>query len=682
MTVLGDQGTAAGLARSYARRKWPVFPVHGIDDDGVCRCRKGESCDRPGKHPRTRNGLKDGTVDERDVALTWRKWPSANVGVVTGGTLVVLDVDPGHGGESTLAELEKEHGALPSTMQARTGGGGRHLYFSTAEPIPCSVGTKTAGLGVGLDVRGEGGYVVAPPSRHASGGSYSWLEDSADEPVEIPEWLAKMARKPQLEAAAGISDGDVSFFIKGQRATHLTQMAGSLRARGMVPSVILTTLLAENASRNRPPIGVDEIKRLVKSAQKWPPHPNRPTAKRNDDDPDWYTQLKTADKGALRKSPGNAAVILANDERWRGVLRYDAFADRINWMSKPPEGGGVGRPSVGNELKDVDLTYVAHWLAMTYGPDFSRESVAASVELAARDNTIHPVKAYLSGLTWDMNDRLGTWLHRYLKAEDCEYHSAIGLWWMISAVARVMRPGCQVDHMLVLEGLDQGEGKSTAGRVLGGDWSLGSLPDIRNKDVGHNLQGNWIIEVGELDAIRGANATRVKDFLTQVIDVYRPSYGRFFVRRPRQCVFLATTNDDTYLTDPSGARRFWPCRTRGLDRAALVRDRDQLWAEAVHRFKDGERWWPTADVAPLLNEQAEARAVIDTWENRISEWLSVRKWTTSYELLNQCIGIDIIHIQKRDEMRLAQILQRLKWKRSRRLVNNKRTWGYIPRNQG
>lgn len=179
--------TPLDAALAYAALGWPVFPVHAWVD-GKCTC--GKECEKPAKHPQTRNGFKDATTDERRIRAWWSRRPSANVGVSTGAAsgLAVLDIDPDHGGDESLAALLAEHGDLPETLVARTGGGGRHLYFRHPGEGK-RVRNSTGDLAPGLDVRGDGGYVVAPPSIHASGGSYEWTKKQA--PAALPGWLLR-----------------------------------------------------------------------------------------------------------------------------------------------------------------------------------------------------------------------------------------------------------------------------------------------------------------------------------------------------------------------------------------------------------------------------------------------------------------------------------------------------------
>ena len=172
---------AGKAAQEYARRfGWAVFPCHSIKD-GKCTCGK-KDCGSPGKHPRTRNGVKDASTDENQIESWWTQWPDANVAIAGGavsGGLVILDIDPDHGGADSFDELVDEHGQLPDTPEVLTGGGGRHLYFHSEKKIPNLVGVLP-----GLDLRGDGGYVIAPRSTHISGRQYEWEAESRPDAIK------------------------------------------------------------------------------------------------------------------------------------------------------------------------------------------------------------------------------------------------------------------------------------------------------------------------------------------------------------------------------------------------------------------------------------------------------------------------------------------------------------------
>jgi putative DNA primase/helicase len=250
---LSDLGEAA---LEYARRGIPVFPLHGIRD-GHCTCLR-PTCDpkKAGKHPRTTHGFKDATTDETTITQWWTEAPDANIGTPT-DWCTVLDVDPRNGGDATLHDLERRHGPLPYTPEVLTGGGGRHIYFRRA-PVRNGAGR----LGPGLDVKGDGGYVVLPPSQHASGRRY---EDEILAPLfetllaEIPPWilacLASSASGPGPSADAPIPEG--------RRNEALYRVGRSLHAKGLSRDAVGAALLAENRTRCRPPLSDAEVRSIA-----------------------------------------------------------------------------------------------------------------------------------------------------------------------------------------------------------------------------------------------------------------------------------------------------------------------------------------------------------------------------------------------------------------------------------
>ena len=171
-------------ALDYAQRGLRVFPLHTLAASGTCSCGDGH-CRSVAKHPRTTDGFLSATTDANQIRRWWKKWPDANIGIATGSGLGVLDVDPRHGGDETIEQIEREHDCLPNGYEVATGGGGRHLYFRVPD------GTPSRKLGTGVDFKAEGGYVVAPPSMHASGSEYSLLRSDAIEPA--PPWLLSVA---------------------------------------------------------------------------------------------------------------------------------------------------------------------------------------------------------------------------------------------------------------------------------------------------------------------------------------------------------------------------------------------------------------------------------------------------------------------------------------------------------
>jgi predicted P-loop ATPase len=322
-------------------------------------------------------------------------------------------------------------------------------------------------------------------------------------------------------------------------------------------------------------------------------------------------------------------------------------------------------PFTPRPLTDTDVVTVQRRLQRLDLKRVSTEVVHQAVDQRAHEHAFHPIRDYLSGLPWDGASRLIGFLPTYFGAAPTAYAAGVGAMFIISMVARVLQPGCKVDHMLVLEG-PQGALKSTACRILGGIWFSDNLPEIDSgKDVSQHLNGKWLIEVAEMHAMSRADTAKLKAFLTRDVERYRPSYGRKEVIEPRQCVFVGTTNKDTYLRDETGGRRFWPVKCGTIDVEALAVDRDQIFAEAVHLFHGGTPWWPDKDFEQqhVMPEQAE-RYEADCWEETIATYLQIKTRVTIGEVARN-LGIATDRIGTADQRRIAAALERLNWRRER-----------------
>lgn len=280
--------TLAERAIFYSKRGFAIFPLCTVEGDR-CSCGKavwrGEGrpdaphryCQSAGKHPvwpLAPHGVLDATTDPQLIREWWAVYPDANVGIATGDVsqLVVIDVDSGHGGEQTVANLEQRHGRLPDTWAVETGGGGFHLYFRM--PL-VQVRNSAGAIGPGVDVRGSGGYVVAPPSRHASGASYRWSASLHPQKValaDLPEWLLNRLAPGGHAASAG-SGPIPRTIVEGQRNSLLASAAGTMRRRGFCEEAILAALVIENKRRCQPPLDRQEIERIAKSIERYPPAP-------------------------------------------------------------------------------------------------------------------------------------------------------------------------------------------------------------------------------------------------------------------------------------------------------------------------------------------------------------------------------------------------------------------------
>ena len=262
---------------NYIHHGWYVVPIHGVmvgrDGELKCTCGKAD-CSSPGKHPTTPQGLKNATVKKDWIDAWWKKWPWANVGIVTGqlSGIVVIDIDPRHGGNDALDDLFVKHGAFPETVEVMTGGGGRHFYFKA----PSHQVKNSAGLiGSGIDVRGENGYVLAPPSEHISGNKYE-LEASSEPSMvglaEMPAWLFDYLNKPAPAKDVSVHHGEPgksSIIADGGRDNFMIACAGAMRRWGMTYEAIVSALRIDNQARCNPPLEDKDIVRIARSSMRY-----------------------------------------------------------------------------------------------------------------------------------------------------------------------------------------------------------------------------------------------------------------------------------------------------------------------------------------------------------------------------------------------------------------------------
>jgi predicted P-loop ATPase len=366
---------------------------------------------------------------------------------------------------------------------------------------------------------------------------------------------------------------------------------------------------------------------------------------------------------------GKPLAVLANALAAMRAVMPDAFAYnemlRAPLLMQPLEDRPEPMP---RPVTDVDVGVVQERLQHLGLKRLSKDIVHQAVDVRAHERRFHPVKDYLGGLQWDGVARLADLFPNYFGAEVTRYAQAIGPMFLISMVARIREPGCKADHLPVIEG-PQGTLKSSACQILGGDWFSDNLPDVTaGKDVSQHLRGKWLIEVSEMHAMSRAEATLLKAFITRTTERYRPSYGRKEVIEPRQCVFVGTTNRDTYLRDESGGRRFWPVKAGTIDVDALAHDRDQLFAEAVVRFRKGVRWWPDKDFERdhIMPQQA-ARYEADVWEENIATYLAnkIDGRVTVGQVAREGLGIETPKVGTAEQRRIAAAMEQIGWRRER-----------------
>lgn len=313
---------------------------------------------------------------------------------------------------------------------------------------------------------------------------------------------------------------------------------------------------------------------------------------------EWKAELEYTKSGKLLCNIANIILILENDPALAGHIVRDLFTG----MDSAKDGLPWNKNA--NQWTDTDDANLRVWLEKHYDIT-GKEKIADALTAVLTRHSHHPIRDYLNGLTWDGVPRLDRIIIDYMGAEDSELNRAMSRKHFVAAVARVFNPGCKYDYCLIMSGAE-GIGKSTLLRVMGGKWFNDSITTLEGKEGMEQLRRAWVVELGELSSIKRSDVEQVKAHLSKQVDIYRAAYARRVLEHPRQCVFCGTTNEALFLKGDTGNRRFWVIPVVAELRKykdwseAIRRDRDQLWAEAVHYYKQGE---------PLyLSEELEAQA--------------------------------------------------------------------------
>lgn len=344
---------------------------------------------------------------------------------------------------------------------------------------------------------------------------------------------------------------------------------------------------------------------------------------------------------------GNTALLIAQHPDLAGKIWRDTFRAQV-WHTLR----GTPEP-----WTDSDALRLTAWINQTLRlPKIGLPTVHHAVDLVAANESRNSVTEWLESLTWDGTPRLDHWLSDCLGVERTAYTMAVARNWLVSMVARAYRPGCQADHMPVLEGAS-GAGKSSALAVLGGEWYRAAPQAFGSKAFLEAIQGAWLVEIPDMVGFGRSEHTLIIAAITTRCDPYRASYGRVSEDHPRTCIFAATSETDQYLDDSRGRRRYWPLRCTEINLEVLRATRDQLFAEATVAFKQGSTWHLVPSVEASA-EQAE-REVVDVWDEIIERFLAGRTSTSLTEVVSEALQVEIARQDRSVQMRAAKCLKRL-----------------------
>lgn len=392
---------------------------------------------------------------------------------------------------------------------------------------------------------------------------------------------------------------------------------------------------------------------------------------------DWKANLKRGENGQIKDKLINVLLVLTGAVGER-VFLHDEFAHQdVYGMDTPWNGKRKA------EIRDIDIILIKDWISRVWGFEPNNERINQAVSLIASRNKFHEIRDYLDGLFWDGKPRLDSWLSIHLGATGpSEYLAAVGRKTLIAMVGRILRPGCKFDHVLILEG-PQGCGKSTAVKVLADPWFSDNNIVIGNKDTEIGMRSIWVIELGELSAMRKVDVNQLKQFISRSEDRIRLPYGKRAETFPRQCVFIGTTNSSLYLRDLTGNRRFWPVKVKQCDYRKLEDERDQLFAEAVIAWENREKLYlEDPAIAQMAISEQEARLPESQWQGKLSDYLAKSmcdgfdpKCFTMDQLFDELGPFANYKGEQHERMQVAEALKALGYENERRLKDGvRKTW--------
>lgn len=688
--------------RALEAAGFPLIPVCSPE----AHQHSGKLCTSPGKSPTVAGWVaaKPGQFAPEDL--------NGNYGVVLGPRDLVIDIDPRNfkPGDKPVSRLFADLKiSAPKSFTVKSGGGGLHIYLAIPEGFVCVNDLKAY---PGVEFKSAGRQVVGPGSIHAASQKiYSIASGSPDIRAEAPPELLALIKAPEksdLETKPGTGKYIDDSATQERFASHLETAAPSIQGQngdltafktaahgrdlGLSPKVCLDIMLALWNPKCQPPWDASELQSKVEHAYKYAsgevgashpasdftPIPKPPVS---DQDIKWNMKGSFVVKDFMNllnylKAPAKGLA---------QVFGFNEFTARVEFARPAPWHKGIMPRH--RTVNDNDLKLLKGYLAVECKFEMPVGSIEEAVCIVANENKFHPIREYLNSLTWDKTPRLDKWLHDYCGAADDDYTRAVSRKVLVAAVMRVFKPGCQFDHALVLEG-DQGIGKSSVCRILGGEFSGDFAIDPHSKDTIQLMQGKWIIELAELEVARRSDSDALKAFISRQVDTARLAYGRLASEFPRQSILVATKNpgaDGTYLKDDTGNRRWWPVALKPksgmIDFRGLKDARNQLFAEAMHYAQKGERLdMDTNELKSAAKAIVKERHADHAWTERIGTWLDAlpadREFLTAREIFIDAMGGVDKQLDARAYSAIAGVMKTLGWKGLVKRVGTRTTRGY------
>lgn len=378
-------------------------------------------------------------------------------------------------------------------------------------------------------------------------------------------------------------------------------------------------------------------------------------------------KFKYTKTGDLRPTISNATLIYKFHPDWAKGIGFDDFSQRLCKTRVLPS-------SEPGEWTDYDCTRAQLWLDENFNFHLSEVATQRVIEVIAQDNKFNPVKQYLTSLQWDGQHRIHNWLTTYLGVEDSEVSTIFGKCMLIAGVACILEEdGIKNDTMIVIEG-EQGIGKSTALQTLFSEkWFTDTPIQFGHQNGYLTMIGKWGAEWAEM-AKTGASTEQIRSFLSQTSDEFRRPYARNTTVIVRRTILCATTNASHYLNDPTGNRRFMPVKATKINIPELKKNRDQLWAEAVTEFRNGERWWFDNNNPQIIAAQ-KARFDSDPWQDKIERFVANSEKIHTDQIYSQ-LTLNVGKLKKADHQRIKEIMTMLGWESGRPYIGGIQKRGF------
>lgn len=612
--------------------------------------------------------------DKRPIVKSWKKWQTENqtdeevlslfqnnpnVAIITGeiSGITVIDIDA-KGNSTQAQEMLKK---FPMTYTVKTPSGGFHLYYLYAKGFTVSANAYPEYPNV--DIRGDQGYVVAPPSE-LTNGKYEIINNMP--PVDFPAYLF-----PRQKPKKSITE--MTTASKGNRDDTLTAFIGKLLQASKEDEWYTEVLPAvERANKTyNPPLSDADVKKCFESIVK------KEKARRSDlivspiqledghEIPATAIKLRKNSANIPYKDMANAMIVLETHPYFKNNIKYNTFKQEIEYNGHP--------------LEDADIIKIQHFMQTEAGlQGIQQGNVFSAILHYAHKNKYDEAQDWLTSLVWDKTPRLHEWLSKSLGLPNDTYLQGVGFQWLNGMVSRIMRPGAQFDYVLMLVG-PQNLGKTSFFRIIGGPFYKSYTGPVDNKDFYLALRGAILLDLDEGATLYRSEAIKIKSIITEVCDEYRAPYDRLMKKYPRRFVFSLSTNDNEPFRDVTGNRRYWAVDiTDRVNFKWLEDNRDQLFAESYYYFKN------KIEIPSIPEDEAlaiqEAHLPDDSWtELVVAEVKTSAEYctgdpnysTTIMEVFSKIFKDEsLIRLDRRYEMRIATIFKKeLGLEKSRRMVN-------------